>query len=243
MLCTDRPSTGLRPHDSPQQSAGNILLPTACGKPGCDELPPCDRYPPAMPTFDLAAALARCEAFDAREDDTRQRFHALLTSTSRCFWRDAFPAHFTASAWLVSGDGERALLMHHRKLDRWLQPGGHADGDANLPQVALREAEEETGLRGLEVEAAVFDLDAHEIPARGQEPAHWHYDVRFVVRAAAGEAFKANEESRAMAWRPVSEIADDLAIDPSIRRMALRWLNRARAAAPRNSSGAPTASH
>jgi 8-oxo-dGTP pyrophosphatase MutT (NUDIX family) len=110
------------------------------------------------------------------------------------------PGHFTGSAWVVSADGERALLMHHRKLDIWVQPGGHADGDGDLAAVALREAEEETGLRDLHIEGGVFDLDRHLIPARKADPAHFHYDVRFVVRAGADEGFVVNEESHALAW-------------------------------------------
>ena len=176
--------------------------------------------------FDLTLRLDAYLTDDPGERDARGRFLDLIATNPRCFWRDAFPAHFTASAWLVSGDGERALLMHHRKLDRWLQPGGHADGDAELPRVALREAEEETGLVDLVVDDAIFDLDAHVIPARGQEPEHWHYDVRFAVRTAGSEVFNANAESRAMAWRPVREVAEDRHIDPSIRRMARRWLAR-----------------
>lgn len=96
----------------------------------------------------------------------------------QAFLRSNLAGHFTGSAWLVSGDGQRALLMHHRKLNRWLQPGGHADGDTDLARVALREAEEESGLSELVVEPDIFDLDRHRIPARGEEPEHWHYDAR-----------------------------------------------------------------
>lgn len=135
--------------------------------------------------------------------------------------------HFTGSAWVVSRDGARVLLMHHRKLQRWLQPGGHADGDTDLARVALREAVEETGLNGLQLlDGGIFDLDRHEIPARGDEPAHWHYDVRFVVRAGVDERFVANEESCALAWRDIGAVADDAAVDPSVQRMAQRWLRR-----------------
>ncbi|WP_425386814.1 NUDIX hydrolase [Arenimonas oryziterrae] len=140
--------------------------------------------------------------------------------------RSQASGHFTGSAWLVSADGERALLMHHRKLDRWLQPGGHADGDSDLARVALREAEEESGLTRLRVEPTVFDLDRHAIPARGAEAEHWHYDVRFVVRATDNEAFVLNEESQALAWRPIADIAGDPRTDESLRRMAQRWLLR-----------------
>ncbi len=178
-----------------------------------------------MPTFELCSALSQWPDAEPEEATAFARFTGLL-SVPRCYWRDCFPAHFTASAWLVSADGARVLLMHHRKLDRWLQPGGHADGDADLPRVALREAMEETGLNDLVVHDDLFDLDAHEIPARGPEPAHWHFDVRFVVTATVSEAFVANHESRAMAWRDIAEVAADAGIDASIRRMARRWLAR-----------------
>ncbi|WP_413626628.1 NUDIX hydrolase [Luteibacter sp. Lutesp34] len=155
-------------------------------------------------------------------------FIAWARGEARPFHRETVLGHFTASAWLVSEDGERALLMHHRKLGRWLQPGGHADGDADLPGVALREAGEETGLMGLSVRPGIFDVDRHVIPARGAEPEHWHYDVRYAVVAGGGEGFIANEESLELAWRPVAEIARDPSLDPSLRRMAAKWLSGSR---------------
>jgi len=153
-------------------------------------------------------------------------FLEFLHSHADVFRRSHIEGHFTGSAWLVSADGERVLLMHHRKLGRWLQPGGHADGDAELARVALREAQEETGVAGLRVEGGIFDLDRHRIPTRGSEPEHWHYDVRYVVRAMADESFAANEESLGLAWRPVREIAADAQADESLRRMARKWLVR-----------------
>ncbi|WP_430390408.1 NUDIX hydrolase [Dyella sp. 20L07] len=153
-------------------------------------------------------------------------FVDFLTSDSDCFERTKREGHFTGSAWLVSSDGLRVLLTHHRKLGRWLQLGGHADGDPDLAGVALREAEEESGLDGLSVEAEPFDLDRHRIPARGDEPEHWHYDVRYVVRAGANEHFVVSEESHALAWRSIQEIAADPASDESLRRMAHKWLQR-----------------
>jgi 8-oxo-dGTP pyrophosphatase MutT (NUDIX family) len=157
-------------------------------------------------------------------------FIAFLDGGPDVFERGHLAGHFTGSAWLVSADGERVLLTHHRKLGRWLQLGGHADGDADLARVALREAEEESGLSGLLVEPAIFDLDRHRIAARGNEPEHWHYDVRYVVRATADEAFAVSEESLALAWRPIRELAldgskQDEATDASLRRMARKWLD------------------
>ncbi len=141
------------------------------------------------------------------------------------FTRERLAGHFTGSAWLVSADGDRALLTHHRKLQRWLQPGGHADGDHDLAAVALREAEEESGLQGLALASrAIFDLDKHWIPERREVPGHWHYDVRYVVMAGGDERFVVSEESLELAWRSVAEIANDQ--DESMRRMASRWLQR-----------------
>lgn len=157
-----------------------------------------------------------------RPDDAG--FSALLAEADP-FVRARLQGHFTASAWLVSADGARVLLMHHAKLLRWLQPGGHADGDADLARVALKEAEEETGLTGLVVEdQAIFDLDRHWIPERGEVPGHWHFDVRYVVRAVGGEAFVGNHESLGLAWRPVEAVAADP--DASLSRMAGKWLAR-----------------
>ncbi|MBK8285215.1 MAG: NUDIX hydrolase [Ahniella sp.] len=138
--------------------------------------------------------------------------------------RSHLVGHFTGSAFVVSADGRRTLLTHHRKLDRWLQPGGHADGDGDLRRVALKEAEEETGLAALEVEAEIYDLDRHWIPERKSEPGHWHYDVRYVVRATGDESFVVGEESNDLRWWPIEVVAAEESFDPSLRRMATKWL-------------------
>jgi 8-oxo-dGTP pyrophosphatase MutT (NUDIX family) len=172
-------------------------------------------------TESLDRYAARCT-----DEDAVRHFAAWLRDAARPFHRETLEGHFTASAWLVSADGERALLMLHRKLGRWLQPGGHADGEADLPGVALREAEEETGLRDLEVLPEIFDVDRHVIPARGQEPEHWHYDVRYAVVARGSEDFLVNEESLELAWRAIADIATDPSLEGSLRRMANKWLRR-----------------
>ena len=156
-------------------------------------------------------------------------FLALLGDQADPFVRGRLAGHFTGWAWVASADGMRTLLTHHRKLDRWLQPGGHADGDADLARVALREAEEETGVAGLRLEegSPIFDLDRHWIPARGEVPGHWHYDVRYVVRAGEDERFVVSAESHDLAWRGIEALLQDPACDESMRRMAVKWLRRA----------------
>ncbi|WP_435594108.1 NUDIX hydrolase [Proluteimonas luteida] len=185
---------------------------------------------PACEARTLTAVLAEgFSGYAARfpeEADVVALFSALLEDHEDPFLRARLAGHFTASALVVSADGQRTLLTHHRKLGLWLQPGGHADGDRDLARVALRETEEETGLQGVRVDPAIFDLDRHWIPGHKGVPAHWHYDVRHVVHAGDDETFVVSEESHALAWRPVADIAGGADYDPSLRRMARKWLAR-----------------
>lgn len=179
----------------------------------------------------LSQAFAAYAVRWSGEADVAQAFGALLAEAVKQemadpFARERLAGHFTASAWLVDRGGTRLLMTHHRKLGRWLQLGGHADGDRDLAAVALKEAEEESGLTDLVVEPAIFDLDRHWIPARGVVPGHWHYDARYVVRVTGSEAFAVSDESHDLAWREIAALIDDPAIDPSIARMARKWVSK-----------------
>jgi 8-oxo-dGTP pyrophosphatase MutT (NUDIX family) len=153
----------------------------------------------------------------------RQRMIELLDSCPSCFRRDAFPAHFTGSAFVVSADGARSLLHHHRKLDRWLQFGGHCDGEEDVLSVAQREANEESGIQGLIVASnRPFDLDIHEIPAFGDEPTHLHYDVRYVLIAPEPAEIQTSPESKELRWFEPSEIGS-WPLDSGLRRLIAKW--------------------
>lgn len=179
--------------------------------------------PPRSPA--LAARLDEYARRWPQEAAELAAFRLLLADPQDPFVRERLEGHFTGSAWVVSADGTRTLLTHHRKLDRWLQPGGHADGDCDLAQVALKEAEEETGLRGLCLESeAIFDVDRHWIPERKDVPGHWHLDVRYVVRAGSDETYAVSEESHDLAWRRIDALAAAADGDESLRRMAGKWL-------------------
>ena len=136
-----------------------------------------------------------------------------------CFDRSLLVGHVTGSAWIVSPDRQQVLLIHHRKLDRWLQPGGHADGDPDVAAVALREAQEETGLASLRLVAGrIFDVDIHGIPARKEVPAHLHYDIRFLLEADPNETFGFSDEIKNIQWFSLKMI-DDYVNSESILRM------------------------
>jgi len=145
----------------------------------------------------LESYLARYPEEQARVDRVRR----FVETHADCFERTCRDGHVTGSAWIVSADDRHVLLVHHRKLGRWLQPGGHADGDPDPLRVALREAREECGLADLAVLSdEPLDVDVHPIPAREAEPAHLHYDIRYLLRAPAGREPVASEEASAVQW-------------------------------------------
>jgi 8-oxo-dGTP pyrophosphatase MutT (NUDIX family) len=151
---------------------------------------------------------------------------AFVETRPDCLLRSCAPGHLTGSAWIVDPTRTRTLLTHHRKLDKWLQLGGHADGDPDLRAVALREAQEESGLTRLRVvSAAIFDVDRHLIPARKAEPEHYHYDLRFVIEADPAEPLVVTSESKDLAW---VSVADVTALNPeeSMARMVRKTLSR-----------------
>jgi len=170
----------------------------------------------------LESARATIEAYLPR-DETQARFRReilsfLLEHPHDAHLRTCIPGHLTASALVVDAACARALLTQHRKLNRWLQLGGHCDGDSNLPAVALREAREESGIAQLAIDPRLIDLDIHRIPARASEPEHLHLDARFVVHAAPGAREIAGDESHRLAWISPAGLAA-LDVDESVRRL------------------------
>lgn len=191
-----------------------------------------------MTRYDLLQLLDRYLTRFPDEEATVERVRTLVEAHANCTHRSCRPGHITGSAWVVSGDRRRVALVHHRKLARWLQPGGHADGDADIVGVAWREAVEETGLNRLQLlwggdQLVPLDIDVHEIPARYDEQgnlieeAHEHHDIRFLFVAVDESPVVASHESHAAQWFDLAELAEMIE-EESIRRMlhkAAEWLH------------------
>lgn len=141
------------------------------------------------------------------------------------FWqRSNLAGHLTGSAWVLNPRRDKALLIHHRGLDKWFQPGGHADAtDASLTDTARREALEECGLGQMTLLSDdIFDLDIHVIPAKKDIPEHLHYDVRFAFVAESETLLGDLAEVRDLQWVALRELAAAGGVQQSVRRMAVK---------------------
>ena len=166
----------------------------------------------------------KLEHFCTRHPDrasAAERILDFVKSTPVVFERSHAAGHITGSAWLLNPAGDKVLMTLHRKLKRWLQPGGHADGQTDTLAVALREAEEESGIPGITpVSEDIFDVDIHLIPARPGEEAHYHYDIRYLLRAPH-EQFSVSDESEALEWWSAADFATrKKETDGAVLRMA-----------------------
>lgn len=151
-----------------------------------------------------------------------EEIYAFVAAHADCFCRTQKLGHITGSAWLLNPAGDKALLTLHHNLQRWMQLGGHSDGDPNTLAVALREATEESGIEGIvPVSPDIMDVDIHRIPDRPakNEPAHWHYDIRFLMRAPH-EHYRISPESDDLAWWSAADIeARSAELDEAVKRL------------------------
>ena len=152
---------------------------------------------------------------------------AFIKEHEDCFERTLEIGHITASAWILSKDHSHALLLHHKKLNRWFQLGGHCDGDSDVLAVALKEAQEESGIRGIapvDAKPTIFDIDIHWIPEHKTVKGHWHYDVRFLLHVVTDEQVVQNHESNELRWIP-KDGAQLPTQEPSVTRMFKKWVD------------------
>ncbi|NJN42766.1 MAG: NUDIX hydrolase [Flammeovirgaceae bacterium] len=142
-----------------------------------------------------------------------------LLKHPRCYLRDHLPGHVTGSAWIIDPIEKVALLTHHAKLDKWLQPGGHADGEEDILTVAINEMKEETGISLFKNPVSFFDIDIHPIPARNDFPLHDHYDVRFLIEADSSSGLVISSESKELRWISWGDVGRYTSSNRSIERM------------------------
>ena len=165
--------------------------------------------------------LSRHVPVDAGEHRSLERIRELVETGAAPFSRAHFvPGHLTASAIVLDEHRERALLIFHEKLQRWLQPGGHFEPGENDPSVAaarevLEEAFTKTAWPG--AQPLLLDVDVHLIPARKTDPAHEHFDLRMLLLAASNTAAAGDGVTQARWVRPAEFAALDL--DPGLARM------------------------
>ena len=146
-----------------------------------------------------------------------EQFVDFIQANPTCFERSN-KGHITGSCWIVNHDKSQALLTHHKKLNKWLQLGGHADGDTDIKAVAFKEEHEESGIREFELLIpGIFDIDIHPIPG----PCAYHYDIRFLFQAAQGAAYKVSDESHDLSWIAHDELAV-YSQERSVLRMAAK---------------------
>jgi 8-oxo-dGTP pyrophosphatase MutT (NUDIX family) len=186
-----------------------------------------------MPYSSLFDQLQKCAPADEQEHTMTKRLQNFLHSTADQdpFARDLAGAppeigHITGSAWIVDREYSQTVLLFHKKLNKWVQPGGHCDGETDVLSVALREAQEETGLQSTPATGGIFDIDVHEIPEYWNTPAHLHFDVRFLLIADATQKPVCSDESKAVRWVSLEE-ALALSSEESVARMVRKTLHLA----------------
>ena len=160
------------------------------------------------------------------EENAATKMLDFYRNVPNCFQKDNQIGHFTGSAWVVSPDRKQILMTHHKKLNMWLQLGGHADGSEDLINVAMREAKEESGFENfILVSDKIFDLDIHEIPATSADTKHIHYDVRFLLEAdPENNEIIISEESHDVRWIHLDEVLNRNSED-SMKRMVHKTID------------------
>ncbi len=144
------------------------------------------------------------------------------THNTKALERDCWPGHFTGAAWVTNRTKDKVLLTHHRKLEKWLQLGGHADGNPDLALVARREAQEESGIDRINFFSEdILHIDIHPIPTIGEEITHFHFDIRFALWAEE-EEFSVSSESYDLAWVEIDSLEDFLHSNNSYEKSIMK---------------------
>lgn len=155
-------------------------------------------------------------SFFEQQSKMIEKFRRFIESSEEIFLRKNLPGHFTGSAFILCKERKKLLMTHHLKLKKWLQLGGHADGESILHQVALNEALEESGLNNIRFSnynffpnpqaPLIFDIDCHFIPKNSKDPEHYHFDVRYLLCIDHDQEIKISRESLDLKWIDLDEV-------------------------------------
>lgn len=157
------------------------------------------------------------------ERQAKEDMLAFINQYEHCFERSLEIGHITASCWLLNKDHTHVLLTHHAKLNKWVQLGGHCDGETDVLAVAIKEAQEESGIMQIEpIEETIFDIDIHLIPENKKEKAHFHYDVRFLLQVMSDEQIVISHESKDLRW--FDQDRDVFPQENSVLRLFDKWV-------------------
>ena len=172
----------------------------------------------------LLDLLNKYEVCSAEDEVAKSKIIDFVKNNKNCFSRENLAGHITGSAWLVGPDKTSVLLTHHKKIGRWLQLGGHADGETDILEVAKKEALEESGINSIYTDKKdIFDLDVHLIEQHKEVLPHYHYDIKFLFYARNFE-YKISTESNALKWVDILEVKNDLTYCNNLRKMADKYL-------------------
>ena len=164
--------------------------------------------------------LEKYEPFYPEENIFKEKMLELLIACEDCFLRSCRVGHFTSSAFLLNKKMTHVCLMHHKKFDRWQQLGGHCEGDPDILSVAIKEAQEESGIRHIKpINKEIFDIDIHFTPPNAKEEAHYHFDIRFLLHAYDDDTLVKNHESKELRWIE----KDEKDVPQHVLRMFTKW--------------------
>ena len=156
--------------------------------------------------------IEKYETADPNELVFKEKMLEFISACDDCFLRSCAVGHFTSSAFLLNKDKSHVCLMHHAKLNKWMQLGGHCDGDWDILNVAIKEAREESGIKNIKpIKYDIFDIDIHLIPPSSKDHAHYHFDVRFLLHACDDDTLIRNHESNELKW--VKKASQDIPLN------------------------------
>ena len=180
-----------------------------------------------MPKQPLRKKLNQYLANYPEERRTIAQTFEFLDSNNNCFNRSNLYGHFTGSAWIVDESNSWVLMTHHKKLNKWLQLGGHADGNQDLLEVAYSEAVEESGFQKFKIVTDnIFDLDIHSFPKYKEIPKHFHFDIRFIIEnTRSGESLTVSNESHDVAWIHINDVLNKNPEESMVRMLKKTSVN------------------